>query len=345
MVARRTRLAVLVCAAFVGGCASHRETCIFPIEGVPRELQKTLLPDYVIEAPDVLQVDLVAAVPKPPYRLQPLDSVSLRIDGTPEGAPIVGVFQVELDGTVNLGGSYGAVAVAGLTLPEAKAAINKSLALTIVKPETDIGLAQGRGVQQVRGPHLVRGDGTIGLGSYGSVRVVGLTIPAAKKAIEAYLSAYFQNPEISLDIVGFNSKVYYLCIDGGAAGTSVVRLPLTGNETVLDAFAQIGGLPVTGDPEKVWVARAKQDDSGDMNILPVDWCQVTEAGDARTNYQLMAGDRVFVKAYRAVTFANRFERAIAPVERVLGLTLLGNGTVRSFTNNNNGNNGGFGGGF
>ena len=343
MPARRFSLAALACVAFLSGCAAHRETCILPIDGVPRELQKTLLPDYIIEAPDVLQVDLVAAIPRPPYKLQPLDAVSLRVANTPEGDPVLGIYQVELDGTANLGGTYGAVPLAGLTLPEAKTAVENAVKRILANPIVDIGLAQGRGVQQVRGPHLVRGDGTIGLGSYGSVRVVGLTIPAAKLAIEQFLSTSFLNPEISLDIVGFNSKVYYLCVDGGSAGTSVVRLPLTGNETVLDAFSQIGGLPVTGDPEKVWVARSNADGAGAMNILPVDWKQVTEFGDARTNYQLMAGDRVFVKAYRAVNFANRFERAFAPVERILGVTLLGVGTARSFSNSNGNNGGGFGG--
>ncbi len=349
MLPRRSHLVAAACAcvAAVSGCKHFNEKpVILPVEGVPRELQKSLLPDYVIEPPDVLQVDLVAAVPRPPYKFQPLDAASINVQNTPMSEPIAGVYQVELDGTVNLGFSYPSVTVAGLTIPEAKAAVEKALAVKLKMAEATVSLAQGRGVQQVRGPHLVRGDGTIGLGTYGAVRVVGLTIPAAKKVIEDYLSTYFQNPEVSLDIVGFNSKVYYLCVDGGSAGTSVTRLPLTGNETVLDALSQIGGLPVTGDPEKVWVARPSLDGPGAMAILPVDWACVTETADARTNYQLMAGDRVFVKAYRAVSFANRFERAFAPVERLLGTVLLGAGTVRSFSNNNNnGGGGGFGGGF
>lgn len=344
MSARWYRPAALLAAglvALVGGCASQRQTVITPVEGMPRELRKTTLPDYVIEAPDVLQVDLVAAVPKPPYRIQPLDTIGVRVPqsltapGTVE--PINGAFPVELDGTVNLGPSYGAVPVARLTLPEARAAIEKFVGRIVQKPEAIVTLLQGRGVQQVRGPHLVRGDGTIGLGSYGSVRVVGLTVPQAKKAIEVYLSEFFLEPEISLDVTGFNSKVYYMVIDGGNAGTQVVRLPLTGNETVLDAMSQIGGLPAIGDPEKVWVARPSVEGCPDVTILPVDWACVTEYGDTRTNYQLMAGDRVFVKAYRMVSFGNRFGRVIAPIERILGFTLLGVGTVRQFdTNNNNG---------
>ena len=38
-----------------------------------------------------------------------------------------------------------------------------------------------------------------------------------------------------MDVQGFNSKLYYVILDGGGAGQQVVRLPVTGNETVLDA--------------------------------------------------------------------------------------------------------------
>ena len=331
-------------AVAVTGCAS-RKAVIQPVENVPRELKKASQPEYVIEPPDVLQVDLIAAVPKPPYKLQPLDAISVRVPQAPADAPLSGLFQVELDGTVNLGALYGTVPVVGLTVPEAREAIEKALTRVLVKPTAEVTLAQGRGLQQVRGPHLVRGDGTIGLGTYGSVRVVGMTIPDAKRTIEAYLSAYFQNPEISLDVTGFNSKVYYLVFDGGNAGTQVTRLPLTGNETVLDALSNAGGLPQIGDPRKVWVARPTVDGCPSQIILPVDWACITSAGDTRTNYQLMAGDRVFVQAYRATAFNNKFSRAIAPVERVLGAVLLGTGVYRQFNNLNNNNNGNNNGGF
>ena len=40
----------------------------------------------------------------------------------------------------------------------------------------------------------------------------------------------------------YNSKVYYVITEGAGAGDLVARLPITGNETVLDAISQINGL-------------------------------------------------------------------------------------------------------
>ena len=40
-----------------------------PPGDMPRELMKTSLPDYTIEPPDVLLIDVVKVVPRPPYRM------------------------------------------------------------------------------------------------------------------------------------------------------------------------------------------------------------------------------------------------------------------------------------
>src|SRR5262249_20302890 len=40
---------------------------------IPRELTKVTLPEYVVEPPDILLIDAVRVVPKPPYRIEPLD--------------------------------------------------------------------------------------------------------------------------------------------------------------------------------------------------------------------------------------------------------------------------------
>ncbi len=327
------RLAVGACACAVALAGCRTPPPIVPVANVPRELKKTSMPDYVIEPPDVIIVDMIAAIPKPPYRVQPLDTLALRATETPPDNPVIGVYPIEIDGSINLGNFYGGVMVAGKTIPEVRAAVEAQLLKFIKKPTVEVTLAQGRGMQQVRGPHLVRGDGSIGLGSYGSVRVVDMTVADAKKAIETHLSTYFQNPEISLDVSGFNSKVYYIISDTGGTGLPMQRVPLTGNETVLDALSTYGGVISVSDTKQIWVARASE--GGCCVTLPVDLKAITECGDARTNYQLVAGDRVFVRAYQLTKFSTKMERFLYPIERALGVTLLGVGAVRSIENNNN----------
>ena len=85
------RVAVGACALAVALAGCRTPPPIVPVANVPRELKKTSMPDYVIEPPDVLTVDMIAAIPKPPYRVQPLDSLSLRATETPPDRPVLGV--------------------------------------------------------------------------------------------------------------------------------------------------------------------------------------------------------------------------------------------------------------
>lgn len=202
-------------------------------------------------------------------------------------------------------------------------------------PQVSVSLAQSRGSQQIRGDHLVRPDGTISLGLYGSVNVVGMTLQNAKLAIEQHLSQYLYKPEVSVDVYAYNSKVYYVITDGGGAGEQVIRVPATGNETVLDAISQINGLPAVASKERIWIARPAPVSQSPDQILPVDWCGITRSGQTATNYQVMPGDRIYVMAQPLITTDTYLARLIAPVERIFGIILLGNNAIQSFNVNNN----------
>jgi len=148
---------------------------------------------------------------------------------------------------------------------------------------------------KVGGEHLVRPDGTISLGTYGSVCVTGLTLCQAKAAIERLLSKYLLTPEISLKVQAYNSKCFYVIADGADESQNVYRFPNTGQETVFDAVSHIGGIPPQGSTKKIWVARPMPARAGSDQILPVNWQDIIQGGDTETNYQLVPGDRVYVK--------------------------------------------------
>jgi protein involved in polysaccharide export with SLBB domain len=300
---------------------------------LPRELKKVSLPPYVIEPPDILQVDAIRLVPKPPYRIEPLDSLVINVPEALQTEPIGGIYPVGPDGRVNLGFSYGSVSVAGMTETEARTAIENQLKQQGLKtPQAFVSLAQTRGVQQVAGPHLVRPDGTVGLGVYGGVRVTGMTIAEAKAAIEAHLAGFFARPEVSLDVSGYNSKVYYVVTDGAGFGETVARLPVTGNETVLDAVGTISGLSPVSSKHRIWIVRPSPDSHGCDQVLPVDWNAIVRRGVTATNYQILPGDRLYIQAQPLVTLDTYITKLVAPMERVFGFTLLGNSTVRTLKN-------------
>src|SRR5262249_22734389 len=133
----------------------------------------------------------------------------------------------------------------------------------------------------------------------------------------------------------------YIITQGGGLGDGVTRFPITGNDTVLDAVSQISGFTSVSSSH-IWIARPGCTSDGQDQILPVDWCAISQRGDPTTNYQLLPGDRLYVAANKLVSLDNCLAKIISPIERVLGITLLGSSTV--FNLKNGGNNGNSGGG-
>ena len=314
----------------------HDPNAIPPIPGpgpIPTELSRVSLPPYTVAPPDILFIDVLRLVPKPPYVIEALETLIIEAPGALPNQPIKGPFIVSPEGTINLGFSYGTVRVGGLTLDQANAAIRSHLGKVLQNPDVSVALAQIRAFQQIRGEHLVRPDGTISLGTYGSIYVAGLTIGQIKCVLERYLSDYVVDPKVSVDVFAYNSKVYYVIVDGAGFGQQVFPFPITGNETVLDAVAKVGGLAPQSSKRRIWVARPSPCHNGCNQLLPVDWRALTEGGSTCTNYQIFPGDRIYVAPDRLVLWDNVLAKALAPVERLLGITLLGATTYQAFTGN------------
>lgn len=295
---------------------------------VPKELNKVSLPLYDIAPPDVLLVDAIRVVPRGNYVISQQDTLILEVTGTYPEYPIVGPYVVEADGTLNLGPVYGSVKVGGMNLNEARTAIDTHLRRLLQNPAVSLSLGMTSGQQQISGEHLVGPDGTITLGSYGQVYVAGLTIPQAKAAIEAHLSRSLENPEVAVDIFSYNSKVYYVILEGAGYGDIANSFPYTGNETVLDAITRVEGLQAVSS-KKIWVSRPSPDGTGCYQVLPVDWCAITKGASTATNYQLLPGDRVFVQEDKWIAFDTWVGKVVSPFERMFGFTLLGTTTVQA----------------
>jgi polysaccharide export outer membrane protein len=313
-----------------------------PDPPVPRELIKSVMPPYVIEPPDTVHVEVLKAIPKPPYRVEPLDVLLVTVPETLPGQPINGTFMVSPDGLISLGYSYGIVRVAGLALDQVPVAIKLVLKSKLNDPQVSVALASFRGQASLRGDFMLAQDGTISLGTYGCVPLAGLTLPQARAVLEKHLSNWLLNPEVSINVTGYNSKVYYVIFDGAGFGQQIYRFPITGNETVLDAIANLQGLPAVASQRRIWLARPAPMNQGCYTILPVNWEVITQAGDTATNWQLFPGDRIYVDGDPWIKCDNTIAKVMAPIERVLGITLLGTSVwsnVHFATQNFNNNNG------
>jgi polysaccharide biosynthesis/export protein len=227
----------------------------------PRELDKTSMPDYVIEPPDLLLVEVLEALP---------------------GRPITGERLVRPDGTITLG-FYGEVYVAGLTTKEAKEKILLHLRKFL-------------------------NDSILGLED-----TDGRKIPPV------------ENDRVFVDVTAYNSKVYFVMGDVSAPG----RLPITGNETVLDAIIYAGGLTETANVQDIRLVRPTPPGASKPLVLPVNYSAIVYGGDTTTNYQLMPGDRIVVfrdPIVRGTIFINRLA---APFNSVINTMMTYSFMVRN----------------
>ena len=160
------------------------------------------------------------------------------------------------------------------------------------------------------GQHLVRPDGTVGLGSLGSVSVNGLTPDEAREAVARHLKTRldgFDAAKLTLDVLAYNSKFYYVIFDNGGR-EQVVRLPLTGDETVLDALAASkASLAGIGRRDVSLERRA----GAKSQLLPVDIGAILLNGETTTNYLLQAGDRLRLKTVTPPARMGKAEKARA----------------------------------
>ena len=331
-----------------GSCGSGGQQCNYAI---PRELKKVSLPDYVVEPPDILLIEVSGGQKLPNARIRAGELLNVRVGNTlpvdtlddpvsRSFKQIDDTYRVQPDGTLNFGPEYGAIPVRGLTLPEARRLIELHLQQTLVTPQVLLSRSTDQADQPVTGEHLVRPDGTVSLGIYGSVYVAGSTLSSARQLIQRHLAGHMNQPEVYIDVLAYNSKVFYIVTDGGGAGEQVFRFPCTGNETVLDALSQINGLPTVASRKDIWIARPAPPEVGYEQIMKVDWNGIVRGGQSKTNYQLLPGDRLYVQADRLVTFDTMIARITSPLERIAGFVLLGHGAFRSVQSGHNFQSGG-----
>jgi polysaccharide biosynthesis/export protein len=232
------------------------------------------MPDYVLEPPDLVIVEVLEALP---------------------GRPISGERLVRPDGKISMG-FYGDVLVAGLTVQEAK----EKIVLHLRKYLTD----------EILG--LIELDPVTGVGKKNEK---GELITVQPKDTD----------RVFIDVTAYNSKNYYVLGDVAAPG----RLPVTGNETVLDALQFAGGLTGTAAPQNIRLVRPAPPGACCEQVLPVNIAAIMSGGDSTTNYQLMPGDRVIVYRDPIVRTTLFIDRLAAPFQTVLNSILQTSFTIRA----------------
>src|SRR5437764_4151841 len=142
------------------------------------------------------------------------------------------------------------------------------------------------------GDQPVLPDGTINLGQYGRLIVAGKTVDQIETEARSLVEAQTKDAgPIIVRIVSRQSKVFYVLGEVHAPGA----FPLAGRETVLDALLAAGGVTSRANLRGITLSRPTAPD-GCRVVPPICYEELVQIGDTSTNYQIAAGDRVFVPA-------------------------------------------------
>lgn len=292
----------------------------------PRELSMMSLPAYRIEPPDEITIRVSKLIPRPSYRIAPSDVLEIEVLGTLRDRRINRLYIVEADGTVNLGLPYGTVSVSGLTVEGAIAEITRVLQGLLKTPMVSVKLSRSADRERIADRHrTVEPDGMVSLGRYGMVYVSGKTVTEASEAVRQHLLQYFDSPQVSVEVEVFGSKCYYVVTEELGGRGNMLRFPITGNETVLDAVCQMCQAyePAGMSSKTLWVARPTPGSVESEQILPVDWDAVAHGGRTDTNYQLLPGDRVYVVDDSLDATSRVIVKFTNPIRQLLGIAQLG----------------------
>jgi protein involved in polysaccharide export with SLBB domain len=139
------------------------------------------------------------------------------------------------------------------------------------------------------GDQPVLPDGTIKLGRYGPLLVAGKNVELIEQEVNDRIKPKTEDDKVIVRLVGRESKVYYVLGEVNAPGS----FQLKGRETVLDAIVAAGGLTSNASRCKILLSHPTPPDSCRV-VLAIDYNAIVQLGDTTTNYQIRAGDRVYV---------------------------------------------------
>lgn len=171
---------------------------------------------------------------------------------------------------------------------------------------------------EVSGQFIVNNEGNIQYEFIGDINVEGLTKDDIKKLLTKKLSNYIIDPEITVKIVGYNSKIVYVVGEVGHPGKIYMQGDtITVHEALINA-----GLPLLSAKTKAGKVITPSE-SGKPLIRKVNVERLLYHGDLRENLVMKPGDTLYVPP----TFLAKTMRAIQPVAAPIGTAATTGRTV------------------
>ena len=139
--------------------------------------------------------------------------------------------------------------------------------------------------QTLSGSVPVRPDGMISMVLVGDIKAAGRTPMQLAADITERLKKYIQDPNVSVLVMGVNSRKIYMVGEVGHAGPLALSPGMTG----LQAIAASGGLSPYANAKKIYILRTEE---GKQQKIPFDYKKALK-GDA-LGPELKPGDTIVV---------------------------------------------------
>lgn len=158
----------------------------------------------------------------------------------------------------------------------------------------------------------IQPDGKINLRLLGEVKVVGLTAREISAKLQVLLGRYYTEPKVSVRIVRYASKKYYVYGQASAGPRTY-----TGRDTLLDAVLQSGANFLSWT-SRVKVIRPSRDGTPAKTIM-VNVDRMIKSGNWSSNILLEPDDIVYIPATPGAWFGNRVREVLYPIGPALQL--------------------------
>lgn len=174
---------------------------------------------------------------------------------------------------------------------------------------------------EVSGVYEINSEGIIQYEFVGDLYVTGKTKNEVAEMVAVRLKEYIVNPEVTVKIVGYNSKVVYVVGEVSRPGKIFMR----GNTITIREALMEAGLPLlSGVTKKSHLITPSEEGKGSKTTVNVH--ALLYEGDLRENLTMEPGDILYVPP----TFLTKTMRAIRPVAEPIGTAAGAGRTVYGY---------------
>lgn len=162
---------------------------------------------------------------------------------------------------------------------------------------------------EVSGEYIINNEGNIQYEFIGDIQIAGMTKDQAIEHLKEQLSEYIIAPEVTIKILGYNSKVVYVIGEVGRPG----KIYMQGDTiTVREALIQAALPLLTAKSEKSRLITPSADGTPKQQGVNVE--KLLYEGDLRENLVMKPGDTLFIPP----TGLAKVMRVLKPVAEPVG---------------------------